>query len=70
MTTRDLILSNLMPLPENLQQEVLDFVLFLRHKQEQIEADEDAEDIADAQVALEEDGLIPLADVKRELGFD
>jgi hypothetical protein len=31
---------------------------------------EDAEDVADAEIALQEDGFIPLADVKRELGLN
>jgi len=30
---------------------------------------EDAEDVADAKMALLEDGFIPLTDVKRELGI-
>jgi len=33
-----------------------------------LEEMEDAEDIADAEIALQEDGFILLADVKRELG--
>jgi len=34
-----------------------------------LEEMEDAEDVADAEMALQEDGFIPLADVKRELGL-
>jgi hypothetical protein len=68
MTTRDLIIQNLDALPENLYREVLDFVLFLRHKQE-MEALEDTEDLADAGIALAEEGFISLAEVKRELGL-
>jgi len=34
-----------------------------------LEEMEDTEDIADAEIALQEDGFIPLADVKRELGI-
>ena len=30
---------------------------------------EEMEDVADAEMALQEDGFIPLADVKRELGL-
>jgi predicted oxidoreductase len=69
MATKDFILQNLDQLPEDLWQEVLDFVLFLRHKQQIIEALEDAEDIADAQAALAEPGLIPLSEVKKGLGL-
>jgi len=69
MTTADLILQNLDLLPEDLKQEVLDFVLFLQHKQAKLEEEEDAQDIVDAQIALAEEGLIPLAEVKHELGL-
>jgi hypothetical protein len=68
MKTKELIIQNLEALPEDLYREVLDFVLFLRHKQE-VEALEDAEDLADAETALAEEGLISLADVKQELGL-
>lgn len=68
MTTKDLIIQNLEALPEDLYREVLDFVLFLQHKQE-VEALEDAEDLADAETALAEEGFISLADVKQELGL-
>ena len=34
-----------------------------------LEEMEDAEDIADAKIALQEDGFITLADVKKELGI-
>jgi hypothetical protein len=44
-------------------------VLALRRDWLVLEEIEDAEDIADAEVALQEDGFIPLADVKRELGI-
>lgn len=69
MVTKDFILENLEQLPEDLWREVLDFILFLRHKQEIAEDLEDAEDIADAKTALAEAGFIPLAEVKRELGL-
>lgn len=69
MVTKDFILQNLDRLPENLLQEVLDFILFLRHKQEIAEELEDAEDITDAKTALAESGFISLAEVKRELGL-
>lgn len=67
MATRDFIIQNLDQLPDELWQEVLDFILFLRHKQEIVEDLEDTEDLADAEVALAEAGFIPLAEVKREL---
>jgi len=67
--TKNLILENLDRLPENLHQEVLDFVMFLRFKEEQIEAREDAEDLEEAKLILLEDGFIPLSEVKQELGL-
>lgn len=69
MITKDFILQNLDHLPENLLQEVLDFILFLRHKQEIAEELEDNEDITDAKAALAESGFISLEEVKRELGL-
>lgn len=69
MPTKDTLLQNLDELPEELWQEVLDFILFLRHKQAIAEDLEDAEDIVDAKVALGEEGFISLAEVKRELGL-
>ncbi|MFN5398339.1 MAG: hypothetical protein ACK5RE_11860 [Pseudanabaena sp.] len=44
-------------------------VLTLRRDWLFLEEMEDAEDVADAEMALQEDGFIPLADVKRELGL-
>ena len=44
-------------------------VLTLRRDWLGLEEMEDAEDVADAEMALQEDGFIPLADVKRELGL-
>lgn len=71
MTTKDLILQNLDQLPEDLWREVLDFVIFLRYKQNQTEDidEEDMEDIADAESALAEECFISLAEIKRELGI-
>ena len=64
MTTKDFILQNLDQLPEALWREVLDFILFLRHKQAREEL-EDAEDVMDAKAALVEEGLIPLAEAQK-----
>jgi hypothetical protein len=73
MTIKDLILENLDRISPDRWQEVLDFILSLRQKQEQessdLEALEDAEDLADARVALAEDGLISLEQVKQILGL-
>jgi hypothetical protein len=66
MNTKEAILQNLDYLPEDSNQEVLDFVLFLRDKMEQAE---EQEDIVDAQNALAEEGFISLAKVKEELGL-
>ena len=66
MNTKEAILQNLDYLPEDSNQEVLDFVLFLRDKMEQ---EEEQEDIVDAQNALAEEGFISLAKVKEELGL-
>lgn len=69
MVNKDLIVQNLEQLPEDLWREVLDFILFLRHKQEVAEEIEDAEDIADAKAALAEEGFISITEVKRQLGL-
>jgi len=44
-------------------------VLMFRQRWLVLEEMEDAEDVADAEIALQEDGFILLADVKRELGI-
>jgi hypothetical protein len=69
MVNKDLIVEKLEQLPEDLWREVLDFILFLRHKLDVAEDLEDAEDIADANAALAEEGFISLSEVKRELGL-
>ena len=66
MNTKALLLQTLDELPEAISQEVLDFALFLRDK---LEKKEDEEDLKDVQSALAEEGLISLADVKKELGL-
>jgi hypothetical protein len=45
-------------------------VLTLRRDWLVLEEMEDAEEVVDAEIALQEDGFIPLADVKRELGIN
>ena len=62
MNTKEAILQNLDYLPEDSNREVLDFVLFLRDKIEQV-------DMIDAQNALAEEGFISLTKVKEELGL-
>ncbi len=44
-------------------------VLMVRQSWLVLEEMEDAEDVADAEIALQEDGFILLADIKRELGI-
>ena len=44
-------------------------VLMVRQSWLVLEEMEDAEDVADAEIALQEAGFILLADVKRELGI-
>jgi hypothetical protein len=44
-------------------------VLMFRQSWQILEEMEDTEDIADAEIALQEDGFISLVDVKRELGI-
>ncbi len=69
MNRKALLLQNLDELPEAISQEVLDFTLFLRDKLEQKEDEEDEEDLKDIQAELAEEGLISLANVKKELGL-
>ena len=45
-------------------------VLTLRRDWLVLEEMEDAEEVVDAEISLQEDGFIPLADVKRELGIN
>jgi beta-phosphoglucomutase-like phosphatase (HAD superfamily) len=79
------LLSELEQTPEQYIPELLNLVRLFRQNQINIaigssssktilnnilEEMEDAEDIADAKIALQEDGFIPLADVKKELGIN
>jgi beta-phosphoglucomutase-like phosphatase (HAD superfamily) len=79
------LLSELEQTPEQYIPELLNFVRLFRQNQIDIaigsisskmilnrilEEMEDAEDIADAKIALQEDGFITLGDVKKELGIN
>lgn len=69
MTAKELILQELDQVPEPLLEEVLDFLRFLKMKQER-EKLENEVDLRDAQVALteaKEQGTTSLSDLKREL---
>ncbi|MCA6575106.1 MAG: hypothetical protein ACK5EU_16565 [Pseudanabaena sp.] len=78
------LLSELEQTPEEYIPELLRLVRLFRQNQKDIavgsissrmilnqvlEEMEDAEDIADAKIALQEDGFINLVDVKKELGI-
>ncbi|MDX2254370.1 MAG: hypothetical protein NW214_02540 [Pseudanabaenaceae cyanobacterium bins.39] len=78
------LLSELEQTPEEYIPELLRLVRLFRQNQKDIamgsissrmilnqvlEEMEDAEDIADAKIALQEDGFISLVDVKKELGI-
>ena len=76
------LLSELEQTPEEYIPELLRIVRLFRQSQmdrgsfssrtilnQVLEEMEDAEDIADAKIALQEDGFITLADVKKELGI-
>ncbi len=69
MTARDLILQELEQVPESLLEEVLDFLRFLKMKQER-EQLENEMDLRDAQAALteaREQGTTSLGELEREL---
>jgi hypothetical protein len=71
------LLSELEQTPEEYIPELLRLVRLFRQNQKDIAVGsissrmilEDAEDIADAKIALQEDGFINLVDVKKELGI-
>jgi hypothetical protein len=70
MTITDQIVQELTEVPEPIQMEVLKYLRYLKdtHTQEELE---DAEDLADAQAALQEieaEGTVPWEQVKAELG--
>lgn len=71
MDTKSLLLQEIEQTPEAILNEVLDFLLFLKAKQEQEELETQA-DLEDARAALAEAkqvGTTSLADLKQELGL-
>lgn len=71
MDTKSLLLQEIEQTPEPILDEVLDFLRFLKAKQEQEEMEAQA-DLEDARVALVEAkqyGTTSLADLKQELGL-
>jgi Protein of unknown function (DUF2281) len=65
MNTKQRIIEEIENVPEEIINEVLDFLLFLKAK-------EDKEDLEDAKAALKEAqevGTISLGELKRELGL-
>jgi hypothetical protein len=65
MNTKQQIIEEIENVPEEIIREVLDFLLFLKAK-------EDKEDLEDAKAALKEAqevGTISLGELKRELGL-
>lgn len=71
MDTKSLLLQEIEQTPEPILDEVLDFLRFLKAKQEQEEMETQA-DLEDARAALVEAkqyGTTPLADLKQELGL-
>jgi hypothetical protein len=84
MNPRLELLAELEQTPEEYIPELLNLVRFFRQRQMNIatftsvcetllsqllEEIEDAEDVADAKIALQEDGFIALADIKKELAL-
>ncbi len=71
MDTKALLLQEIEQTPETILNEVLDFLRFLKAKQEHEELEIQA-DIEDARVAIDEAkqyGTTSLADLKQELGL-
>lgn len=81
MNPRLELLAELEQTPEEYIPELLNLVRFFRQRQMNIATStsvcetllsqllEEIEDVADAKIALQEDGFIALADVKKELGI-
>lgn len=71
MNTKELLLQEIEQVPEPILDELLDFLRFLRAKNEQEKLDLQA-DLEDARAALkeaQEQGTTSLADLKQELGL-
>jgi hypothetical protein len=66
MNPKEELLQTIEQTPEPLLVEVLDFLLFLR---ERYEEQEDLADIRTARAEIEQEGSIPWAVVKQELGL-
>jgi hypothetical protein len=71
MNTKDLILQELAETPDSIMAEVLDFLRYLKSKEER-ETLEDEEDVAEALEILstvEADGTVPWNRIKERLGL-
>ncbi len=71
MNTKDLLLQEIEQVPEPILDEVLDFLRFLKakHKQEELELQNDLEDARAALKEAKEQGTTSLANLKQELGL-
>lgn len=71
MNTKDLIIQELEQTPEPLLTEVLDFLRFLKAKQEQeaIETQEDLEALHAAREAIKAEGTISWESIKADVGL-
>lgn len=71
MDTKSLLLQEIEQTPEPILDEVLDFLRFLKAKQEQekLEAQADLEDVRAALEEARQHGTTPLANLKLELGL-
>ena len=71
MDTKTTLLQEIESVPDDLLEQVLDFVQFLKYKQA-TEQEELQQDLADARAAMKETkqhGTISLADFREELGI-
>lgn len=71
MNTKELLLQEIEQVPEPILDEVLDFLRFLKAKneQEKLEMQTDLEDARAALKEAQEQGTTSLADLKQELGL-